>query len=419
MSAQPEHRVTMNGARCSLRSDAPEYASIEVLGRRIARISTNSHQSSRSDPSCARIDLGGYLLLPGFINAHDHLQYSLFPRLGTPPYRSYLDWGEDIHNRFAGLITNHRNVPKDVRLWWGGIRNLLCGVTTVCHHDPLWTELLNDDFPVRVVREFGWAHSLALGGDLHQARAATPSGRPFIIHALEGVDQKTRRELQELDRLGLLDANTVLVHGLALDRDGAALMRRRRASLVICPSSNKFLFERMPDMSLLGSLDRIALGNDSPLTALGDLLDEVRLTMRYCRITSHAAFRMITAAPAAILHLTNCEGSIAESGIADLIAIRDTGQDIEDRLQTLSMHDVELVMIGGQLQLASPRILRRLPSQMVESLEPLRIDNSVRWLRAPVKSLLQRAEAALGEGELHLGYRKISIPSRVEAGYVG
>ena len=169
-----------------------------------------------------------------------------FPEDGNPPYRNYIDWGEDIHSRFPEVIAKHHAVPKEVRLWWGGIRNLLCGVTTVCHHDPLWPELQREDFPVRVVREYGWGHSLALGGDLRQARAATPVGRPFIVHACEGVDEQAREELWELDRLGLLDGSTVLVHGLALDREGVALMRERRASLIVCPSSNKFLFGKTP-----------------------------------------------------------------------------------------------------------------------------------------------------------------------------
>ena len=89
--------------------------------------------------------------MPGLINAHDHLEFALFPRLGNPPYRNYVEWGDDIHNRFPEVIAKHRAVPKDVRLWWGGIRNLLCGVTTVCHHDRLWPVLFAPEFPVTVL----------------------------------------------------------------------------------------------------------------------------------------------------------------------------------------------------------------------------------------------------------------------------
>ncbi len=57
-----------------------------------------------------------------------------------------------------------------------------------------------------------------------------------------------------LNRIGLLDASAVLVHGLAIDRAGVNLMRERGASLIVCPSSNEFLFERLPDMRLLAKL---------------------------------------------------------------------------------------------------------------------------------------------------------------------
>ncbi|MGB6193099.1 MAG: amidohydrolase family protein [Terracidiphilus sp.] len=355
------------------------------------------------------IDLSGFLIMPGLINAHDHLDFALFPRLADPPYRNYIDWGEDIHNKFPDIIAKHRAVPKNLRVWWGGIRNLLCGATTVSHHNPLLPELQRSDFPVKVVQRYGWAHSVALGGDLRAARAAAPEGRPFIVHAGEGVDALAREELWCLDRAGALDASTVLVHGLAVDVAGIKLMRERGVSLIVCPSSNNFLFGQLPDMALLGGVGNVALGNDSPLTAEGDLLDEMRFAMSSCGIASHAAYRMVTEAPAAMLRLEDGEGAIKVSGVGDLIGIRDTNQDVADRLRTLSMTDVEFVMIGGCVQLASDAILERLPHPARQGLEPLWIDGITRWLRAPVQELLRQTEAMLGAGEVRLGSRHVRM----------
>src|SRR5579859_2964342 len=346
-------RTVIHGARYALNSQETTVASIEISGTCISRILSGTCSQLSARNSGAEIDLNGCLILPGFINAHDHLEFSLFPRLANPPYQNYIDWGNDIHNTFPDVIARYRAVPKDLRLWWGGIRNLLCGATTVSHHNPLWPELRRDDFPVRVVQEYGWGHSLALGGDLCAARSATPEGRAFILHACEGVDDRARQELQGLDRLGLLDANTVLVHGLAIDEEGIALVRERCASLVVCPSSNSFLFGRPPNLSLLGAIENVALGNDSPLSAEGDLLDEIRFAMSFCYVSPQDAYRMVTVAPAAILRMADGEGSIRESGVGDLVAVRDTGDNAADRLRTLSMNDVEFVMIGGRVQLAS------------------------------------------------------------------
>jgi cytosine/adenosine deaminase-related metal-dependent hydrolase len=418
LNAQQQNQLIIGGARCALGPEETTHASVEIIGDRITRILSSPNGLSGAKSGCTQIDLAGFLLLPGFVNAHDHLEFALFPRLGCPPYRNYIDWGDDIHRRFPDIIAKHRAVPKEVRLWWGGLRNLLCGVTTVSHHNHLWPELQREDFPVRVVQEYGWGHSLALGGDLRHARAATPVGRPFIVHACEGVDEQARQELWGLDRLGALDNGTVLVHGLAIDHDGVALMRDRQASLIVCPSSNNFLFKQLPDISLLSKIEKIALGSDSPLTAEGDLLDEIRFAMRFCGISATAANHMVTTASAAVLRLGNAEGSIRESGMADLIAIRDTGQHSADRLQTLSMNDVQLVMIGGRVQLAAEAMLERLPSAVQRGLEPLSIDGSIRWLRAPVKALLQKTEEVLGSGEVRLGRRKLLIPAGMVAEYV-
>jgi len=418
VNAQRQNQLNIRGARCALGPRETTHASVEIAGDRITRILRSPAGLSCVKSESPLIDLSGFLLLPGFVNAHDHLEFALFPRLGNPPYRNYIEWGDDIHRRFPDIIAKHRAVPKEIRLWWGGLRNLLCGVTTVSHHNPLWPELQREDFPVRVAHDYGWAHSLALGGDLGKAHAATPSGWPFIVHACEGVDEQARQELSGLDRLEVLDESTVLVHGLAIDRDGVALMRERRASLIVCPSSNQFLFDKLPDLSLLGNTESIALGSDSPLTAEGDLLDEIRFAMRFCEISASAAYRMVTTSPASILRLANAEGSIKESGLADLIAVRDTGQHSADRLDTLSMNDVELVIIGGRVQLAAEAMLERLPFASKQGLEPLSIDGSIRWLRAPVKALLEKAEGVLGRGEVRLGRRKLFIPAGVAAEYV-
>jgi cytosine/adenosine deaminase-related metal-dependent hydrolase len=209
----------------------------------------------------------------------------------------------------------------------------------------------------------------------------------------------------------------VLVHGLALDEKGVALMRDRGSSLIVCPTSNQFLFGRLPDLSLLGKVENLVLGNDSPLTAEGNLLDEIRFAMQFCQVSPQTAYRMVTTAPAAVLRLQDGEGSIEAGGVADLLAVRDTGLEPTERLRSLSIDDVEFVMVGGEVRLASEDVLERLPLSIRQGLEPLLVDGTIRWLRAPTETLLQEAEAVLGNGEVRLGGRELRIPACAETGH--
>jgi ubiquinone/menaquinone biosynthesis C-methylase UbiE len=415
--AERECSATLIGGRCSLGPTESVRALLRISRTRVSKILNDRLSSFTSTALGPEIDLSGYLVIPGFVNTHDHLEFALFPRIANPPYPNASAWARDIQHTFAGIIAKHRSVPRDVRLWWGGIRNLLCGVTTVCHHNAPESELYRGDFPIRVAQDCGWGHSLAFSADLRAARSATPKGSAFIVHACEGIDREAWEELWELDRLNVLDEDAVIVHGLAIDDEGAALLRRRGTSLVVCPSSNQFLFGVVPEMQRFASIGHVALGSDSPLTADGDLLDEVRFAMRCCGISPRRAYQMATQEPAAILRLREGEGSIRVDGRADLIAIRHTDCDGPERLHALSAVDVEFVMIGGRVQLASETILKRLPNVVSQGLEPLWFDGTVRWLRAPVSDLINRAEEILGVGTLRLGGKPIRLPSSTEVGH--
>jgi len=410
--------ILLQGLRYAVGPEESAHGSIEISGGRIGHILNGAVCRRAAGSTRRQIDLTGYFVLPGLINAHDHLEFAIHPRLGDPPYLNYVEWGEDIHDKFPDVIARYRAVPIGLRLRWGGIRNLLCGVTTVCHHDPLWPELQRSDFPVRVVSEYGWAHSLSTGGDLRRARAATPPARAFIVHACEGVDERSRGEVWELDRLGVLDPATVLVHGLALEPEGVELVKQRRASLIVCPSSNQFLFLKLPDIPLLREIRLLALGSDSPLTAAGDLLDEIRFCISSCGIMPRDVYRMVTTDAARVLKLDHVEGSIDQSGVGDVIAVRDTGLEAAEILPSLAISDVELVMIGGRVQLISDGLRDRLPASMLHGLEPMAVGGMLRWLRAPVEEMVRRTKAALDGDQVRLGGRAIEVPVSIEAEHV-
>src|SRR5580704_8503062 len=147
------------GARVATGPASASHRDLSVRGGRICLSVT----AGQREPE---LDLSGHLILPGLINAHDHLEFNLFPRLGLGTYPNAREWAADIFHPGASPVREHLSVPKPVRLAWGGLRNLLSGVTTVAHHNPYDPDTFDHNFPVRVIRRFGWAHSLDFSPDL-------------------------------------------------------------------------------------------------------------------------------------------------------------------------------------------------------------------------------------------------------------
>lgn len=369
------------------------------------------------DPDTPMLDLSGYVVLPGLINAHDHLEFGLFPRLGRRaneiPYSNSVEWAEKIHRTERETIRRHRQVPKESRLWWGVIRNVLCGVTSVCHHNPAHACFADPEFPVRVLTDFGWAHSLAFDEHAQAAFRSNPADQPFVLHAAEGVDKRSREEILRLDALGMLDGRTVLVHGLALGMEEVELLNRRGASLITCPSSNQFLFGQQLSGDVLGTVERGALGSDSPLTARGDLLDELRFLSGDHGIDAKRAYSMVTSSPAEMFHLRDGEGSISRDGVANLIALRKGDGSPADVLARATFAEVELVMLGGRVSMASDAMFLRLPEALRTGMQRLAVAGHGRWLRAPLDRLFASAEEILGEGCLSVGGKEVRYAEAV------
>jgi hypothetical protein len=175
----------------------------------------------------------------------------------------------------------------------GARRNLRAGVTTVAHHNP-WDPAFDKDFPVRVLKAYGWAHSLAFEADVRTRFNATPEGAPFFIHAAEGIDDAAAREVFRLDDLGVLCERTVLIHCTGVTGEGWDLIRKRGCSVIWCPRSNLFTLGRTqvppPDIPA-------ALGTDSPLTNNGTFLDELCTARRLAPQFKHDPYRVLRIEP--------------------------------------------------------------------------------------------------------------------------
>jgi cytosine/adenosine deaminase-related metal-dependent hydrolase len=382
------------GARVALTSTHAERQDLSIKSGRI--LPFDSRFEDRSD-----LDLTGHLLLPGLINAHDHLEFNLFPRLGRGPYPNASVWAADIHHPDRTPVKEHRLVPKDVRLIWGGIKNLLSGVTTVAHHNPFDVSVFTARFPVRVLNRYGWAHSLEFSPDIRSIRKRTPAHWPFILHAAEGTDEGAHAEIPRLKEMGVLDGRTVLVHAVGAGRRELETIRQSGSSIVWCPASNLFTLGRTLTAQTLRSDVPIALGTDSGLTGAGDLIDEMKCAMVATGLTAEEMYPLVTTKAARILRLSAGQGTIREGGVADLVAVADTGQTPAEALADLRP---ELVMVRGRVMLASKRFARSF-----KGLKPIHIEGRGSFLvRADVPYLHAAASAAIG-AEVRLAGKRVDL----------
>src|SRR4051812_42200223 len=182
--------------------DRIERATLHIAGGRIV---------TEPPAGAWTLDLRDHLIFPGLINAHDHLHLNNVPRLPQEaPFANSYAWISAFEPYFADPhVAAAVAIAKPLRYWQGGLKNLLAGATTVAHHDPWHAALDAPAFPVGLLRDFGWCHSLGMaeggwrsgsfpsplphalpryGPPVAESFAATPATQPWIIHLAEGTD---------------------------------------------------------------------------------------------------------------------------------------------------------------------------------------------------------------------------------------
>jgi cytosine/adenosine deaminase-related metal-dependent hydrolase len=303
------------------------------------------------------VDLEGYTVFPALVNAHDHLELNHFPRTKfRDRYDNAHQWGEEVSARlddepYKSLRAN----PLKDRCFIGGLKNLLCGALTVAHHNPLHKCLFKPDYPVRVLRRYGWAHSLHFSSDDEIVRSyrATPPDVPWFIHLAEGTDEVAAGEYRRLKALGCVGKNTVIVHGVGMTDDDIADAAPCVRGLVICPTTNRYLLTARPKMEAWIEVGgAVFVGSDSRLTADGDLLDELR-DIAEVENGRHELRSCITACVgtpfmASAFHYTEC---LRFGDPADLIVCNQ--QSLGRRA------DLALVVRGGVPQIGAPDVMAK------------------------------------------------------------
>jgi cytosine/adenosine deaminase-related metal-dependent hydrolase len=366
----------------------PAGHSLRIEGGRIAAINSPPRKHDLI------IDGQGGLLIPGLINAHDHLELNTFKRLKyRDSYIHSVQWIEDIEARFDSDpdLVGPRNQPLTDRLWVSALKNLLSGVTTVCHHNPLYRPLRRN-YPIRVVRDYNFHHSLFKGDNPGASYKKTKPHHPWIIHLAEGIDDIAAAEFDRLDALGAVGPNTVLVHGVGLTATQRQTLIERGGGLIWCPGSNNFMFGQTAQVEELAEAGKLALGSDSRLSGEFDLLNELKVAAKSGQLSPQGLFQTVTTGAARVLRLPNDgRGQLVVGGLADLVLLPPpTNDDYFAHLLSLSRSQLDLVMVGGKPLAGSPQ-MQSLFEATKTKYTPVVVDGVEKLMARRVASRLEKS----------------------------
>ncbi len=365
------------------------------------------------------IDAKGGIIMPGLVNTHTHLPMTLFRGLADDlPLSLWL--GEFIFPCEAKYLT-----PETVRLGTllACAEMILSGTTTCC--DGYFFE--NDvasalyisgirgvlgqgviDFPapgvpdpsnnIRTAAGFveKWqdvsplitpsifCHSPYTCSEetLKKAKAACDSkGLLFQIHAAETKNEVNRIQTEQhttpikyLDKIGMLDQNTLIVHGIWLDSDDIEIIAKRRSKVSHNPQSNMKLASGIAPVSgLLRAGVTVGLGTDGCASNNDlDLFREMDTAAKVHKVNlldptvmdARTVLKMATIDGAKAIGLDKDIGSLEAGKQADVIII-DTEKPhlvpmyhpVSHIVYAVQGSDVRDVIVAGRILVSDRKLL--------------------------------------------------------------
>jgi hypothetical protein len=226
------------------------------------------------------------------------------------------------------------------------------------------------DFPVRVLEKYEFAHSAGLTPSLRKTYRTTDRRIPWMVHAGEGTDDASRRELDILAEQNVLRQNTVIIHGIAFGADETRRMAVARAAFVWCPESNRRLYGATADVAgFVAAGVKVGLGSDSPVSGVRDPLSNLAAAHREGVLADEALLRLATegTADAARLPL----GGVLPGNVADLVVVAS-----REALLSGDRTAVALMLLGGRPLYGEPDLMMALQPKAAL----VRVDGALRCL---------------------------------------
>jgi cytosine/adenosine deaminase-related metal-dependent hydrolase len=348
-----------------------EFGVVTIDDGRIVEVGTETYGKNVTD-------LGSVALLPGFVNAHTHLEFSYFDRPLGQPGMSLVDWirlviAERARNKQSTSASLARGLDESHRAGVTMIGDIstsaemLPGDITYYHEVIGFSRARADSVAQALTDRFrDPAKTLATrhGISPHAPYTVSPTllkklvaiaGRnyfPMAMHLAESRDElqllydgtgpfklllEERSMWDEgaiplksrpIDYLRMLAGapRALVIHGNYLDQEELKFIgaNRNRMTLVYCPRTHAYFFHTpYPLGQALAAGVRVALGTDSRASNPDlSLLEEMRQVARtHPHVDLHEVLRMGTLNGAEAIAPNHRGGTIARGSRANLVAI--------------------------------------------------------------------------------------------------
>jgi 5-methylthioadenosine/S-adenosylhomocysteine deaminase len=354
------------------------------------------------DGSGARIvDATGKIVLPGFVDVHNHLWQSLIRGCGTS--LAVGDWLQTCVVPVGRLNVTAQEAYAVVRL--STLDLLSTGVTTVVD----WSHAFSPDFARGNVQalldsglRFAFAYlgrvervedmrvlkrdmidpnpraSFQIGGVqpamaeevLHTMRSMVElAGEMHVklhVHLLEAERNRQEEPLRALDLAGALGPVLIGAHAVHVTDDEIGLLARRGVRLTHCPLSNMRLASGVMRLGPIHAQGiRVGLGLDGGTNDTSDMFNTMRAAVGLQRAVTHnpaiyptvaAALHLATLGGAEVLDMADQIGSLAPGKQADVIVLNPHTLNFAPRVDDVSQvvfnaqpGNVEWVFVDGRV----------------------------------------------------------------------
>lgn len=298
------------------------------------------------------------IAFPGFVNAHDHLDFNLFPQFTTHPFEDYMEWGEYLHSNFQNEIQHVLKIPIELRIQFGVLKNLVNGFTGVVHHGnhhSLIKGLTN--FPVQL--NYRYIHSIKTD-KFWKAKLNLPSQHPVMIHLGEGKSSQAKQEIDLLLKWNFVRKKVIAVHALSLNKNQA----ERIEGVVWCPDSNLNLYNETLDLTKVLGSTTVFFGTDSTLSAGANSWEHLRRVLELNLVS-----------PETLLKILMDSSYFSDQHRHSFVIARKRSEQFLTSFFSIEPEDIMLVWIDGQPWLCDDSL-----DLKPEAGIPVAVGNAVKWI---------------------------------------